>query len=205
MNWGLIGIGAAIAFAAIGSALGTGTAGMAAVGAWKKCFAQNRPAPFILVAFVGFPLSQTIYGYLLMNRLAQAFGTGTDAGYLLGAGVLGGIAYASPWKLRGSYGWTCEVTVYVRAGHERQGLGRALSKRMLEILEKQGYRSIVAVIALPNDASVALHRSLGYELAGTLKNLGFKLDEWRDVSFWQVNFGDPDAPPSDIKPVSEVA
>lgn len=98
MNWGLVGIGAAIAFAAIGSALGTGAAGMAAVGAWKKCFVQNRPAPFILVAFVGFPLSQTIYGYLLMNRLTQAFATGVDAGYLLGAGVLGGIAIGmSAW------------------------------------------------------------------------------------------------------------
>lgn len=98
MNWGLLGIGAAIAFAAIGSALGTGTAGMAAVGAWKKCFVQNRPAPFILVAFVGFPLSQTIYGYLLMNRLAQAFDSGADAAYLLGAGVLGGIAIGmSAW------------------------------------------------------------------------------------------------------------
>ncbi len=98
MNWGLIGIGAAIAFAGVGSALGTGTAGMAAVGAWKKCFVQNRPAPFILVAFVGFPLSQTIYGYLLMNRLAQAVAAGADAGYLLGAGVLGGIAIGmSAW------------------------------------------------------------------------------------------------------------
>jgi len=98
MNWGLLGIGAAIAFAAIGSALGTGTAGMAAVGAWKKCFVQNRPAPFILVAFVGFPLSQTIYGYLLMNRLTQAFDAGANAGYLLGAGILGGIAIGvSAW------------------------------------------------------------------------------------------------------------
>jgi V/A-type H+-transporting ATPase subunit K len=98
MNWGLIGIGAAIAFGAIGSALGTGTAGMAAVGAWKKCFAQNRPAPIILVAFVGFPLSQTIYGYLLMNRLTQAYAAGANAGYLLGAGVLGGLAIGmSAW------------------------------------------------------------------------------------------------------------
>lgn len=98
MNWGLVGIGAAIAFAAIGSALGTGSAGMAAVGAWKKCFVQNRPAPFILVAFVGFPLSQTIYGYLLMNRLAGAFDAGANAAYILGAGVLGGIAIGmSAW------------------------------------------------------------------------------------------------------------
>ena len=119
-------------------------------------------------------------------------------------GVIGGIAYASPWKLRGSYDWTCEVTVYVRAGHERQGLGKALSMAVLDILEKQGYRAIVAVIALPNEASVALHKSLGYEHAGTLKNLGFKLGEWRDVSFWQHLNGDPSVPPTEIKPVSEV-
>jgi len=119
-------------------------------------------------------------------------------------GVVGGIAYASPWKMRGAYRWTCEVTVYIRAGHERQGLGRALSERMLEILDAQGYRAIVAVIALPNEASVALHESLGYEHVGTLKQLGFKNDAWRDVSFWQRLHGDHDAAPEPIKPVSEV-
>ncbi len=119
-------------------------------------------------------------------------------------GVLGGIAYASPWKMRGSYDWTCEVTVYVRAGHERQGIGRDLSARMLAILEAQGYRAVVAVIALPNDASVALHESLGFEHSGTLKNLGFKRDAWRDVSFWEHTFGDADTPPEPIKPVTEV-
>jgi phosphinothricin acetyltransferase len=120
-------------------------------------------------------------------------------------GTLGGIAYASPWKLRGSYDWTCEVTVYVRSGHERQGLGRLLSERVLEILERQGYRAVVAVIALPNDASVALHRALGFTLAGTLKDLGFKMGAWRDVSFWQRNTGDPSDPPGEIKTVAEVA
>lgn len=120
-------------------------------------------------------------------------------------GVLGGIAYASPWKLRGAYRWTCEVTVYVRAGHERQGIGRALTTRMVELLDAQGYRAIVAVIALPNEASVALHESLGFEHAGTLQRLGFKADEWRDVSFWQRLHGDAAEAPGDIKPVSEVA
>ncbi len=98
MNIGLIGVGAALAFAAIGSALGAGSAGMAAVGAWKKCFAQNRPAPFLLVAFVGAPLTQTIYGFILMNALMEASEAGIDAGMLLGAGVLGGIAMGfSAW------------------------------------------------------------------------------------------------------------
>ena len=120
-------------------------------------------------------------------------------------GVLGGIAYATPWKLRGAYDWTCEVTVYIRAGHERQGLGKTLSKRMLEILEAQGYRAIVAVIALPNEASVALHQSLGYQLMGTLQNLGFKRDKWHDVSFWELQLGEAGTAPMDIKPVSDVA
>ena len=118
-------------------------------------------------------------------------------------GVLGGIAYATPWKLRGAYDWTCEVTVYIRAGHERQGLGQALSRRMLEILEAQGYRAIVAVIALPNDASVALHKALGYQHKGTLENLGYKQGHWRDVSFWELQIGEVGITPTDIKPVSD--
>jgi L-amino acid N-acyltransferase YncA len=120
-------------------------------------------------------------------------------------GVLGGIAYASPWKMRGAYKWTSEVTVYVRAGHERQGIGRDLTGRMVDLLDRQGYRAIVAVIALPNEASVALHESLGFEHAGTLKQLGFKNGQWRDVSFWQRLHGQPGAAPGEVKPVSEVA
>ncbi|TVR31876.1 MAG: V-type ATP synthase subunit K [Spirochaetaceae bacterium] len=98
MEWGLIGVGSALALAAVGSALGAGSAGMAAVGAWKKCFAQNKPAPFLLVAFVGAPLTQTIYGFILMNALAESAAGGTNAAMLLGAGVLGGIAMGfSAW------------------------------------------------------------------------------------------------------------
>ena len=97
MNVGLIGVGAALAFAAIGSALGAGSAGMAAVGAWKKCFLQNRPAPFMLIAFVGAPLTQTIYGFILMNTLREAAAE-TDPMMLLGGGILGGIAMGfSAW------------------------------------------------------------------------------------------------------------
>lgn len=103
MNVGLIGVGAALAFAAIGSAIGAGAAGMAAVGAWKKCFAQNRPAPFMLVAFVGAPLTQTIYGFILMNTLREA-AEGMDPMLLLGAGILGGIAMGFSAMFQGKAG-----------------------------------------------------------------------------------------------------
>jgi len=61
-----------LTLAAIGSALGTGAAGMAAVGAWKKAFSQNKTAPFVLVAFVGAPLTQTIYGMILRDQIIKA-------------------------------------------------------------------------------------------------------------------------------------
>ena len=94
-NFGLIGIAACLALAAVGSALGAGAAGMSAVGAWKKCFAQNKPAPFILIAFVGAPLTQTIYGMILMGTVA---GTALGQEMQLGAGVLGGLAMGmSAW------------------------------------------------------------------------------------------------------------
>jgi len=84
-----LGVAASLTFAAIGSALGTGAAGMAAVGAWKKCYAANKSAPFMLVAFVGAPLSQTIYGMILMNKIAEAAAAGH---YFWSFGLLGGLA-----------------------------------------------------------------------------------------------------------------
>lgn len=103
MNFGLFGIGAALALAATGSALGAGAAGMAAVGAWKKCFAQNKPAPFMLVTFVGAPLTQTIYGYIVMNTLKNAI-TETNSWLILGVGVLGGLAMGVSALFQGKAG-----------------------------------------------------------------------------------------------------
>lgn len=108
---GLAAAGAALGLAAAGSALGTGYAGMAAVGAWKKCFATDKPAPFILVAFVGAPLTQTIYGFILMNTTfatSQAFAQ-ADASLsyyvlLLFMGVFGGIGIGASAAMQGKAG-----------------------------------------------------------------------------------------------------
>ena len=64
--FGIIGAVITLALSAIGSALGTGRAACAAVGAWKKCYAQGKQAPFILLSYVGAPLTQTLYGMILM-------------------------------------------------------------------------------------------------------------------------------------------
>ncbi len=93
-----LGLAASISLAAVGSALGTGYAGMAAVGAWKKCYAQSKTAPFLLLAFVGAPLTQTIYGLILMNAIAAA---ATQGVYSWGIGVFGGLAMGASAMMQG--------------------------------------------------------------------------------------------------------
>ena len=94
-----IGMACALGLAAIGSAFGAGYAAMASVGAWKKCYANGKPAPFIMVAFSGAPLTQTIYGFLLMNFIRSAFEAGTASATLcLFVGIFAGFAIGlSAW------------------------------------------------------------------------------------------------------------
>ena len=92
MNLAFVGMAAALGLSACGSAFGAGFAGMASVGAWKKCYASGKPAPFIMIAFSGAPLTQTIYGFLLMNFIRSAVEGGADAGLAFGVGLFGGLA-----------------------------------------------------------------------------------------------------------------
>ncbi|NOQ97934.1 MAG: V-type ATP synthase subunit K [Calditrichae bacterium] len=93
-----------LAFAAVGSALGTGVAGMSAIGAWKKAFAQNKAAPFILIAFVGMPLSQTIYGMILRNAIVARNLPPETYGYQLLIGLLAGFAMGMSAFMQGKAG-----------------------------------------------------------------------------------------------------
>ena len=92
MNLAFVGMAAALGLSASGSAFGAGFAGQAAVGAWKKCYASGKPAPFIMIAFAGAPLTQTIYGFLLMNFIKSAVEGGADAGLALFGGLAIGLS-----------------------------------------------------------------------------------------------------------------
>jgi len=88
----------------MGSALGTGAAGMAAIGAWKKAFMQNKAAPFILIAFVGAPLSQTIYGMILKNAILNANFPPGSGGYQIALGGIAGAAMGLSAWMQGKAG-----------------------------------------------------------------------------------------------------
>jgi V/A-type H+-transporting ATPase subunit K len=101
MNLGLLGTALAMGIAAVGSAIGIGTAGQAAIGAWKKCYLQNKVAPFILTVFAGAPLTQTIYGFLLMQQMKAST---ADPGFLLGLGIASSLAMAISAVAQGKAG-----------------------------------------------------------------------------------------------------
>ena len=85
----MLGAAVCMGIAAIGSAIGIGIAGQGAIGAWKRCYVNNKPAPFILTVFAGAPLTQTIYGFLLMQQMASSE---KNPGFLLGLGIASGLA-----------------------------------------------------------------------------------------------------------------
>lgn len=92
MNWGMIGAGVVMGIAAMGSAIGIGIAGQGAIGAWKRCYLNNKPAPFLLVVFAGAPLTQTIYGFLLMNSMSASTKIAANPAFYLGLGVACGLS-----------------------------------------------------------------------------------------------------------------
>lgn len=103
IEYGLMGIGAALALAAFGSALGIGATGQAVIGAWKRAFMQNKPPSFILLAFSGFPLSQTFYGLILMNAIVASVDP-LESGAILGIGIFGGLAMGASAYAQGKAG-----------------------------------------------------------------------------------------------------
>ena len=101
---GLLGAGLVMGISALGSALAMGIAGTAAVGAWKRCYKANKPAPMTLLTFVGFPLTQVFYGFILMGQIKAVPATTENAGLLLGLGVGAGIAIAASAIAEGKIG-----------------------------------------------------------------------------------------------------
>jgi L-amino acid N-acyltransferase YncA len=96
-----------------------------------------------------------------------------------------GYAYASMHRDRPAYRWSVEVSAYVHPDYWRQGIGRALYQRLLEQLAHKGFCNALAGITLPNEGSVALHRSLGFESIGVFRSVGHKFGRWHDVAWFQ--------------------
>ncbi len=118
-------------------------------------------------------------------------------------GEIAGYAYASQHRDRAGYRWAVDVAVYVDPACHGRGAGRVLYEALLDLVRRQGFRCACAGIALPNEASIGLHRALGFEEVGTYRDIGWKAGAWRDVAWWQLQLAPADddgAPPEPLEP-----
>ncbi len=108
-----------LALSAVGSGWGAGLAGMAALGAWKKNFLQNKPAQFMLVVFVAAPLTQTVYGMIVMRQLMAIANRGQ---YLWSIGAFAGLAIGLSALWQGK----CAAVACDAMGETGKGFGNFL-------------------------------------------------------------------------------
>jgi len=108
-------------------------------------------------------------------------------------GVLG-YALLQPWSAKSAYRFTTENSIYLAPGTEGQGIGRALLTALLTAGSQAGVRQVVAVIVEGGDASIALHRKLGFTEVGHLAKVGRKFDRWLGIVQLQLELPRPEQP-----------
>ena len=106
---------------------------------------------------------------------AHAVVVAEDAGEIVGFGSL------SPWRDRPAYSTSVEDSVYVRRDHQGRGVGKILLTELVRVGRAHGFHAVFARIVGGHESSVALHRSLGFELVGTEREVGRKFGKWLDV------------------------
>lgn len=92
-----------------------------------------------------------------------------------------GFGSLSPWRDRPAYSTTVEDSIYVAHGHHRKGVGKAILTELIAIATSHGFHACMARIVGGHEASIALHMSCGFEVVGTEREVGRKLNRWLDV------------------------
>ena len=116
------------------------------------------------------------------------------------AGQVLGYAAAGAFRSRPAYRFTVETSVYLAPAATGRGIGRRLYRTLLETLTAQGFTQAIGAVTLPNPASIKLHEALGFTQAGTYRQVGYKLRDWRSVGLWQRALAPLADPPEEPKP-----
>ncbi len=101
-------------------------------------------------------------------------------------GEIVGYAYAAKWRGRSAYRFSVESTVYLDLRHTGKGIGSQLYTSLVTAIRATSMHSVIGGIALPNDESVKLHERLGFRKVAHFEQVGYKLDRWVDVGYWQL-------------------
>lgn len=115
-----------------------------------------------------------------------------------------GYAYASPHRIRASYAWSVEVSIYTDATRHRQGVGRALYTSLLSILRLQGYQNAYAGLTVPNPPSRAFHEKMGFRLIAVYPQVACKDGRWLDLEWFGLALGSHPINPPAPRSLAEV-
>jgi phosphinothricin acetyltransferase len=110
------------------------------------------------------------------------------------SGELAGFASYGVFRAWPAYKYSVEHSVYVSAAHRGRGVGKLLLRRVIEKAQDQDYHTLIGCIDSQNPASVALHKSLGFQHVGTIRQVGFKFGRWLDLDFYQLILATPNSP-----------
>lgn len=99
---------------------------------------------------------------------------------------IAGYAYAGKWRPRPAYRFAAESSIYLDPEFQGKGIGTLLYTDLVNELRPKGIKTLIGGVALPNEASVRLHESLGFKKVAHFEKVGFKLDQWVDVGYWQL-------------------
>ncbi|MGC1174570.1 N-acetyltransferase family protein [Polaromonas sp.] len=108
-----------------------------------------------------------------------------------GNGKLLGFASYGTFRAFPAYKYTVEHSVYVEKNSRGLGLGRKLLEAVIAKAEEQGMHALVGAIDLDNSVSMALHKRLGFEHCGTIRQAAFKFGRWLDLAFLQRTLATP--------------
>lgn len=115
-----------------------------------------------------------------------------------------GYAYASRHRERAGYRWSVDISAYVAPEHRSRGIGRFLYDGLLPILRRQGFVNVYAGVALPNEASVALHHAIGMRWMCVYEHVGYKFGSWHDVAWYGMRLVDPPDHPQEPIPLADL-
>jgi phosphinothricin acetyltransferase len=110
-------------------------------------------------------------------------------------GEICGYAYGSPHRDREAYRWAADVAIYLDGQHRGRGLGRRLYSELFDGLRDRGFCVLCAGVALPNAASEALHRGMGFTEVGVYRRIAFKFGDWIDTRWYQLDLRPRGEPP----------
>ena len=113
-------------------------------------------------------------------------------------GAFAGYAYASPFRPRPAYRYGVEGSIYVEEAARGHGVGRLLLTTLIERVRALGLRHVIGAISdsATSEASIRLHRTLGFRDAGAYRQVGWKFDRWLDVTLMQLDLDPAGAPPT---------